>query len=92
MVKPAKKKAYKWGQLAELFASLMLRFKGYSIVARRYKTRVGEIDIIARKGPLTIFCEVKARDDYSKASIFPFTKTDQPYQQGSRILYGTLEK
>ncbi|MCP5381145.1 MAG: YraN family protein [Kordiimonadaceae bacterium] len=68
MSKPAKRKAYRWGQFAELFASLLLRLKGYSIVARRYKTRVGEVDIIARKGTLTIFCEVKARNDYSKAA------------------------
>ncbi|HPF45389.1 MAG: YraN family protein [Alphaproteobacteria bacterium] len=68
MAKQSKKKAYKLGHYAEFFATLILRLKGYSIVARRYKTKVGEIDIIARKGALTIFCEVKARDDYSKAA------------------------
>ena len=68
MAKQAKRKAYRLGHYAEFFAALMLRLKGYSIVARRYKTKVGEIDIIARKGKLTIFCEVKARNDYSSAA------------------------
>lgn len=60
-------KAYKLGHYAEFIAAFYLRIKGYSIVMRRYKTGVGEIDIIAQKGPLTIFCEVKARKDYRAA-------------------------
>ena len=35
--------------------------KGYRIVARRYRTKLGEIDLIARKGDLVAFVEVKAR-------------------------------
>src|SRR5262245_29601678 len=41
------------------FAELQLR--GYAIVERRYRTRFGEIDIIAKDGPTTVFVEVKAR-------------------------------
>ena len=35
--------------------------RGYIIVERRYRTRAGEIDIIARDGPVTVFVEVRAR-------------------------------
>jgi putative endonuclease len=40
-----------------------LRRRGYAILARRYRTRHGEIDIIAREGETVVFVEVKARCD-----------------------------
>ncbi len=49
------------GQRSELFATLALRLNGYKIVKRGYKTKLGEIDIIARKGNLIAIVEVKAR-------------------------------
>ena len=67
MTRERKVKAYKKGYFAEFLARLVLRLKGYSIVSCRYKTTVGEIDIIARRGAVTIFCEVKARKDYETA-------------------------
>lgn len=54
-------KAYKKGLRAEFLAGLALMVKGYRIVARRYKTPAGEIDLIAVKGDLVVFVEVKAR-------------------------------
>ena len=35
--------------------------RGYEILARRYRTRTGEIDIVASDGGVTVFVEVKAR-------------------------------
>ncbi len=49
------------GRLAEHLALALLRLKGYRILAQRYKTPVGEIDIIAQKKALLVFVEVKAR-------------------------------
>ncbi|MCC3860332.1 YraN family protein [Pseudemcibacter aquimaris] len=63
-----KKKAYRWGHVAEWLGVIFLTLKGYSIQERRYKTSVGEIDIIARKQNITVFCEVKARKDYDAAA------------------------
>ena len=54
-------RAYRRGLFAETAAALMLRLKGYRIVARRYKTPVGEIDLIALKGRRLAFIEVKQR-------------------------------
>ncbi len=42
-------------------AGWWLRLKGWSILARRVKTKAGEIDLIARKPGLVIFVEVKSR-------------------------------
>ncbi len=54
-------KAERRGRLSEYIAALFLLLKGYRIVALRFRTRAGEIDIIARKGALAVFVEVKAR-------------------------------
>ena len=47
-----------------------LRRRGYAILERRYRTRFGEIDIIAREGKTIVFVEVKARltDDFGGAA------------------------
>jgi len=54
-------KAYRRGHRGEWLAALALILKGYRIVARRYRTRLGEIDLIARRGDLVLMVEVKAR-------------------------------
>jgi putative endonuclease len=49
---------------------MLLIAKGYRIAARRYKTPLGEIDIVARRRGLLVFVEVKARaraDDAAEA-------------------------
>lgn len=50
------------GILGENLACAELERRGYVVLARRYRTRLGEIDIIARDGDTTVFVEVKARD------------------------------
>ena len=66
-----KQRAYLFGQLAEIQAIIFLSFKGYIILARRYRTMSGEIDIIARRGKIIVFIEVKARrnSDYFNMSL-----------------------
>jgi putative endonuclease len=49
------------GKLGEDLACRELTRRGYEILARRYRTRAGEIDIIAMDGPTIVFIEVKAR-------------------------------
>ena len=60
-MKKDKIKSYKFGIIAEFIAIFFLRIKGYKILQRRYKTFVGEIDIVATKGSYIIAIEVKAR-------------------------------
>lgn len=49
------------GRRSEWLAAMVLRGKGFSVIARRFKAPVGEIDLIARRGGLVVFAEVKAR-------------------------------
>ena len=62
-----KQKAYRWGQGAEWLSILLLVLKGYRILARRFKCKVGEIDLIAQKGRVICFIEVKARKTRQEA-------------------------
>ncbi len=50
------------GKLGEDLACAELSRRGYEIVARRYRTKYGEIDIVARDGPTIVIVEVKTRD------------------------------
>jgi putative endonuclease len=50
------------GKIGEDLACRELQRRGYAIVARRYRRRHGELDIIARDGRTLVFVEVKARD------------------------------
>ena len=65
---PAKQKAWRLGQFAETLAVWQLRAKGYRILTRRFRCRAGEIDIIARRGNVLVFVEVKARRNAATAA------------------------
>ena len=54
-------KAYRRGHRGEWLAALALMLKGFRIIARRYRTKLGEIDLIARRGDLVLIVEVKVR-------------------------------
>jgi putative endonuclease len=60
--RPERRAAFRLGLSAESRASALLMLKGYRIAARRFRGPIGEIDIVARRGRLLIFVEVKARD------------------------------
>src|SRR4029079_18173630 len=60
-------KAYRRGHRSEWLAALALMAKGYRILARRYRTKLGEIDLIARRGELVLIVEVKARQTLVEA-------------------------
>jgi putative endonuclease len=49
------------GKSGEDLACRELERRGYAIVARRYRRRGGELDIVARDGDTTVFVEVKTR-------------------------------
>jgi putative endonuclease len=69
-----KERAYLKGKRGEWIASLYLRCKGYEILESRFKTPVGEIDLLVRRGKTLVAVEVKSRGSLEKAafSITPF--------------------
>jgi len=53
--------AFRFGVSAEGRAALLLAAKGYRELARRWKSPVGEVDLVVRRGRTLVFVEVKAR-------------------------------
>ena len=64
MVEAKKKKSYWFGVFAEYYVICLFAIFGYRFLTRRYKTKLGEIDLIFRKGNAVVAVEVKARSDY----------------------------
>ena len=60
---------YRTGLWAEVLAAIYLTCKGYRVLARRYKTLSGEIDLIAVRGEVVAFVEVKARLTFAAAEF-----------------------
>lgn len=50
-----------YGEAAEALAARLLHKRGYRIIETNYRTKLGEIDIVARDGDTLVFVEVKAR-------------------------------
>ncbi len=58
------------GAQGEEYAAAFLRGKGYRIIERNYKTRIGELDIIANDGGTLVFVEVKTRESIAYGKPF----------------------
>jgi putative endonuclease len=66
--KARRRQAYQKGRTAEDDAAGLLARRGYQILSRRYRSPVGEIDLIASDGRRLAFVEVKARRDLDDAA------------------------
>lgn len=67
-----KQKTHDRGIMAEGAAEIFLRAKGYKIIERRYRTGVGEVDLIAMDDDYIVFIEVKNRPSLDEA-LFSIT-------------------
>ena len=65
---PARVAAFRTGLSAEARAAAWLMAKGYRILAQRFRTPYGEIDIVARRRTVLAFIEVKARASLDEAA------------------------
>lgn len=72
-MKRSRRQAHSHGHRAETIALWFLRLKGYRLLAQRFKTPTGEVDLIMRRGDTTVFIEVKARAtvDQSMFAVTP---------------------
>ena len=77
---PERVAAFNTGLSAESKAAALLMAKGYRILAKRFRTPHGEIDLVAKRRQLVAFVEVKARGSLDDAA---FAVT--PRQQGRII-------
>lgn len=68
MNRSARREAERRGHWAETLAAWLLRAKGYRILDRRFRSRAGEIDLVARRGRHIAFVEVKVRGDLDAAA------------------------
>ena len=73
---PARVAAFQTGLSAETRSAAYLMAKGYRILAKRFRTPYGEIDIVARRRNLVAFVEVKARASLDEAA-FAVTPSQQ---------------
>ena len=62
-----RRRAERAGRAAETACVWLLRLKGYRVLARRYRSSVGELDIVVRRGALLAVVEVKARRRFTAA-------------------------
>ncbi|MFQ5563120.1 MAG: YraN family protein [Parvularculaceae bacterium] len=67
-----RRRAERAGRLAEILAALYLSLKGFAILERRFRAGGGETDLIARRGRLLVFVEVKRRASLDDA-VFAVT-------------------
>ena len=65
---PERIAAFRTGLSAEGRAAALLMAKGYRILAKRFRTPYGEIDLVAKKRDLLVFVEVKARASLDDAA------------------------
>lgn len=84
-------KPQRFGQKAEDMAARYLKKRGYRILDRNYRTRSGEIDIVARDGETLVFVEVKARtsERYGSAKA---AVTAHKQRQVSKAALGYLQR
>ena len=64
-----KQRAEQRGRQAERIAAWWLRLKGWEILGRRLRTPAGEVDLVARKGAMIAFVEVKARGSAAELDL-----------------------
>ena len=79
LYKKEKTTAVSIGNIGEEAAVQALKKRGYKIIARNYRTKMGEIDIIAKDGEYTVFVEVRLRK--SNAFGTPADTIDKRKQQ-----------
>lgn len=61
--------AYRQGHRGEALAALWLQLKLYRILDRRFKTPMGEIDLVVEKGSTVVFVEVKLRARHADEAL-----------------------
>ncbi|MFI3169193.1 MAG: YraN family protein [Faecalibacterium sp.] len=75
------------GQKGEAIAAKFYLDDGYQLLAHNYKTRMGELDLVLRKGDTVVICEVKTRGIQAKAKATPAAAVH--YHKQQRLIAAT---
>jgi putative endonuclease len=84
--------AEKRGRQAERICGWWLRLKGWTILGRRVRTPLGEIDLVARKGAMIAFVEVKARASQAELDFAIDERRLSRVAAAAEILWPTYAK
>lgn len=76
--------AERHGRWAERLAAVFLAAKGYRILARRFRSGGGEIDLVARRKDVLVFVEVKARSAFDDALVAVTPRTRRRIEAAAR--------
>lgn len=79
---------YYYGYFSEYLLIIYLFILGYNVLKRRFKTKAGEIDIIAKKGNIVYFIEVKARLTFGIASELLSVKQKMRIKKAAELYLG----
>jgi putative endonuclease len=82
-------RSWRRGLRAERLAAGWLRLKGYRILASRLRTPAGELDLVARRGDVLAFVEVKARGDAAAALAAVSTRQQQRIARAAEAFCAT---
>lgn len=88
----SRRKAWKLGVYAEYICLAYLFFCGYRFLEKRYKTKVGEIDLVMRKSGVIVFIEVKARKTYEEGLYAISPRQLQRIQHTAEIFLSKMRK
>jgi putative endonuclease len=82
------------GDFGEHAAEIFLEQKGYSILERQFRCKMGEIDLIAEQGDYTIFVEVKTRKNcnYGRPSEYVDWKKQEKIRKTALFYMGSLSQ
>jgi putative endonuclease len=81
--------SYWSGIVSEYLAMGLLLLKGFQILKYRYKTNLGEIDIIAKRGATLVFVEVKSRKNMDEAAGAVSAKSWERISRAGRLFIST---
>ena len=87
MSQAPRRRAYRFGHLAETLCVWSLRLRGYRVLARRFDARVGELDIIAWRAGVLAFIEVKARRAGDDGDMLTTHQCNRRFTTVHRVAY-----
>jgi putative endonuclease len=76
------------GRVGERIAATHLEAAGYEILERNFRTRFGELDLVAASATCLVFCEVKTRIERAPAAIGPLASVGAGKRRRLRMMAG----